>query len=122
MLRRAALVRTDVSEERITTIRVTVFLRSVVRFLVTANVPSSPIIVTLMMQVIRPSETSVLTRGAWCNIPEDGIFHSPRRENLKSDMISGSSRPEGLRFLECTCTCSANAHCMETPKPRHLSL
>jgi multisubunit Na+/H+ antiporter MnhE subunit len=31
------------------------------RLLVTANVPSSPIIVTLMMEVVRSSETSVLT-------------------------------------------------------------
>jgi hypothetical protein len=38
------------------------FLRSVFRFLGTANVvPSWPILATLMTQVIRPSETSVLT-------------------------------------------------------------
>jgi hypothetical protein len=80
-LRRVALVRADISEEpsasiirvtRIcvlgTTLAVTsrnylVFLRSVRRLLVTANVvPSSPILVTLMMEVIRSSETSVLTR------------------------------------------------------------
>jgi hypothetical protein len=42
-----------------------VFLRSVLRFLVTANaVTSSPILVTLMMEVIISSETSVLTRAA----------------------------------------------------------
>jgi hypothetical protein len=39
-----------------------VFLRSVLRLLVTANVvPSSPILVTLM-KAIRPSGTSVLTK------------------------------------------------------------
>jgi hypothetical protein len=49
MLRRVILVRTDVSEELSVSI---VFLRSVRWLLVTANVvPSSPIFVTLMMEV-----------------------------------------------------------------------
>jgi hypothetical protein len=44
------------------------------RFLVTANVPSSPILVTLMMEAIRSSEMLVLTATTRRNIPEDGIF------------------------------------------------
>jgi hypothetical protein len=62
MLRCVIAVRTDVSEERSSSIiRVTrldeieilVFLRSLRRLLVTANVvPSSPIFVTLMMEVL----------------------------------------------------------------------
>jgi hypothetical protein len=66
MLRCVALVRTDVSEE---------ILRSVRRLLVAACVvPSSPILVTLVKEALSSSETSVLTRATRRNIPEDGIL------------------------------------------------
>jgi hypothetical protein len=72
MLCRVALVRTDFSEEL---------------SIVTANVfPSPPILVTLMMDALSSSETSVLTRVTRRNNPEDSIRHSHSREDLKSYM------------------------------------
>jgi hypothetical protein len=35
-----------------------------------------------MMEAMRSSETSVLTRATWRNIKEDGILHCHCRENL----------------------------------------
>jgi predicted hotdog family 3-hydroxylacyl-ACP dehydratase len=81
LLRHVALVRTDVSKE----ISALVFLRSVRRLLVTASVvPSSPILVTLMKEAIRSSGNVVFYKGRKAHIPEDGILHGHRRENLKS--------------------------------------
>jgi hypothetical protein len=73
-------------------------MRSVRRLLVTANVPSSPILATLMMEALRFSETSVLTRAPQRKIPEYGILLSHRREYLKSCNIY-----EDFMFLCAVC-------------------
>jgi hypothetical protein len=98
MIRRVALVRTDVLEElsasftRVprlyelgTTLAVTSNLRSARRLLITASVvPGSPTLVTLMKEALSSSKTLVLMTATRRNIPENTILHSPRRENLKS--------------------------------------
>jgi hypothetical protein len=85
MLRRVALVRTDVSEDvgapiirltRIGEVGITLAVTSNRRtLLVTVNFPSLPILVTLMMEALSSSETSVLTTATLRKILEDAILH-----------------------------------------------
>jgi hypothetical protein len=62
-------------------------------------VTSSPILVTLMMEAIRSSGTSVLIRATRRNIPEGGILHSHRWENLKSYTYGPPWSPTGIAYL-----------------------
>jgi hypothetical protein len=80
MLRRMALVSTDVSEELSASfIRVTRIGELGTTLAVTSNrrtsvVPSSPIVVTLMKEALSSSETSDFTISTWRNTPEDAIL------------------------------------------------
>jgi hypothetical protein len=71
MLRRVDLVRTDVSEVRIASV-VRVFCAAC--FGCWFVVPNSPNFVTLMMEAISSSETSVLTRATRRNTKKTTFF------------------------------------------------
>jgi hypothetical protein len=107
MLCSVALVRIDVSEEPSASISVTRIGELGTTLAATSVAPSSPILVTLMMEALSSSETSVLTRTTQRNIPEDTILHSHRRENLKSVTVKVSIK--GLDVSEGTAALSFKA-------------
>jgi hypothetical protein len=67
---------------------------------------------TLKMEAICSSETSVHTISSRRHIPEDGVIHSHRRENLKSYYIK-------LDQNEIKCGLGTRLHCLGTGYCKH---
>jgi hypothetical protein len=72
--------------------------------LVTANVRSSPILVTLMMEALRSSETSVLQE------PHGITFQKTPFRSKPADRILGGSRG-GRSIQDKLCTCCDESPC-----------
>jgi hypothetical protein len=100
MLCHVDLVRTAVSEERISS------LLSVLRLLVTASVvPSSQIIVTLMMEAIHFSKTSALKKPHGVTSQKTIIFMvtAVKTSNLTNVSQFSELTPSHTQLLQCKC-------------------
>jgi hypothetical protein len=95
MWRRLALVRTDFSKERIASI----IRAGVLRLLV----PKSQILVTSMMEAVRSSETSTLTRATQRHIPEDGILEHVCAESCVQQAHSSFSSLSSAPAMRVGC-------------------
>jgi hypothetical protein len=89
MLRCVVLVRTDVSEERIASIICITRMGELGTTLAATNNRSTQILETLMMEAIRSSETSVLTRTKRRKTSEDGTLQLGFCTQFQNHLFSG---------------------------------
>jgi hypothetical protein len=82
--------------------------RSMRRLLDTADVPNSPIHVTLMMEALRSSETFLLTGATRRNIPEDGILLAMLESGSNILLLIPSQRRGVVAALLCMITSCFN--------------
>jgi hypothetical protein len=134
MLRRVALVRTDVSEERITSIiRVTRIGELGTTLAVTSNrstlrrnnVLNSAIVVTLMMEAGLCSGNLVfpVRYELGFYIPEDGVLHCHCRKNFKSYFVLNYlSTGTSLHFYFLVDSIYIAYYCIVVPIPYFLKL
>jgi hypothetical protein len=92
-----------------------VLYRRVFHFLVTANVvPSSPIRLTLVMEVIPSPKTSVLTKATRCKVSEDSIhlFSVDCQKSTSSDLcvLTAFVKEEALQVFRNTLTLQNFSH------------
>jgi hypothetical protein len=114
-----ALVRTDVSQEYISFF---IKMTRIGELGTLLAVIGLQILVTVMMEVIRSSETPILARAIWHNIPEDSILFMCNYVHWFSVMnhfTSQMSMPACITILSVTCIQSASAlqyeHCATEP-------
>jgi hypothetical protein len=104
-----ALLRTDVSEDRIASIFRAHECEQVTersyKLLYRHRLVVCSHSCSLKMEAIRSSETSVLKRATRCHLPEDDNHHSHRRGNLKS-YISRPVHQAAVRSTECIHECT----------------
>jgi hypothetical protein len=102
MLHRVALVRIDVSEElSASIIRVTRIISSQHASVAPYDyVPNSPILVTLMVEALSSSKTSVLRRATRRDIPEEAILH----------LCNRPLRPIRFSYVADSTLCRQSAH------------